>query len=133
MFTITKEFGWEAAHLLNGHPKCGRLHGHSYRAIFELQAQGLKVLGDSPDEVSMVVDYANLAPIKDFIDRKLDHRLLIGNEILESAHMKWIGLLPANHIQLCLVYRTTAEEMAKWLFNEFKDEFPELVAVTVCE
>lgn len=133
MYTITKEFTFEAAHLLNGHPKCGRLHGHSYRVVVELQAAELNTVSNSSDEAGMVVDYAHLNPIKDFIDLKLDHRLLIGNEILDSSHMDWIKLLPDNQVCLCLVYRTTAEELAKWMYTTFKGQFPELTAVTVCE
>lgn len=133
MFTITKEFTFEAAHLLNGHPKCGRLHGHSYRVIVELQASQLLVAGDSANSEGMVRDYAELDRIKKFIDDHLDHKLLVGNEILESPHMEWVRLVPIESRAVCHVYRTTAEEMAKWLFNYFKTSYPELTAVTVCE
>ena len=34
MFTIYKTTSFESAHLLEGHPKCGKLHGHSYKAEF---------------------------------------------------------------------------------------------------
>jgi len=31
MYTIYKTTTFESAHLLAGHPKCGKLHGHSYK------------------------------------------------------------------------------------------------------
>lgn len=32
MHTIYKTTSFESAHLLEGHSKCGKLHGHSYKA-----------------------------------------------------------------------------------------------------
>ena len=32
LVTIYKRTDFESAHLLEGHPKCGLLHGHSYKA-----------------------------------------------------------------------------------------------------
>ncbi|HLE81832.1 MAG TPA: 6-carboxytetrahydropterin synthase, partial [Dehalococcoidia bacterium] len=29
--SITKTYWFSAAHMLVGHPKCGRMHGHNYR------------------------------------------------------------------------------------------------------
>jgi 6-pyruvoyltetrahydropterin/6-carboxytetrahydropterin synthase len=73
-YTISKEFPFEASHHLNGLPdghKCGRPHGHSYRVIVE-------ITGDV-DEVGFVIDYGDLAPVKNWIDDHLDHHDL--NEV----------------------------------------------------
>lgn len=126
MYTITKEFTWEAAHRLDGHPKCGRLHGHSYRAIFELQASEL-----NPND-RMVLDYADLGVIKEFIDLLLDHKYLVGRELIEGGDSIYLHCDPL-WVCVCDVQRTTAEEMAKWLYNIWKDAYPQLTAVTVCE
>lgn len=133
MFKITKHFTFEAAHLLDGHPKCGRLHGHSYQVTVELRAMELEQGPALGTHTGMVRDYAELDTVKRFLDETLDHRLLVGNEILVSAHMQWIRLLPADFLCTCNVYRTTAEELSKWLYNVWKDQYPELTAVTVCE
>ena len=127
-YTITKEFSFEAAHRLEGHPKCGRLHGHSYRVIFELQAEDLN------ENDRMVLDYADLDPIKQFIDNTLDHRYLVGLELLglKGGDPIYLAADPL-WVAVCDVYRTTAEEMSKWLFNIWKDAYPQLTAVTVCE
>lgn len=128
MHIITKEFTFEAAHRLEGHPKCGRLHGHSYVVIVELISQELPETGP---EAGMVVDYANLDGIRAYINTTLDHRYLVGQELI-LAHDCYYEVNPEEAAVLD-VYRTTAESLARMLFKQFKDIYPELTAVTVCE
>lgn len=69
--TISKDFAFSASHQLEGLPEdhqCSRLHGHNY--IFRVTITGEVV------EPGFVVDYAELSPIKDWIDGTLDHRHL---------------------------------------------------------
>jgi 6-pyruvoyltetrahydropterin/6-carboxytetrahydropterin synthase len=105
--TISKEFHFSAAHILSGlregHP-CGRLHGHNYVIIVELQ-------GDDLDDNGFIQDYGELKPIGEFIDNNWDHQFL--ND-----------LMPVN---------PTAENMAEYLFNRFADQFPKMTAITVKE
>jgi 6-pyruvoyltetrahydropterin/6-carboxytetrahydropterin synthase len=100
---IFKEFTFEAAHRLPfvppGH-KCGRLHGHSYRAE-------VHVTGDVDDAAGWVMDFADVkaafAPLHD----QLDHWYL--NEVpgLENptsevlARWIWVrlsGTLPLSSV-----------------------------------
>ena len=92
MFTITKEFHFSASHVLDGlreGHQCGRLHGHNYIVTVELSAEALD------PATGFVVDYGELAPLKQLIDDRLDHRHL--NDVL------WTN--------------PTAELLAKWLFD----------------
>ncbi len=127
-FLITKEFKFEAAHRLHGHPKCGRLHGHSYSVQVTLQREELGSDG-------MVQDYGDLAPIKKYIDENLDHRYLVGQEMIEvdDPYLKAAPDSDVVHLRELGVYRTTAEELARALYILFKKEFPLLAGVTVCE
>ena len=59
-----------------------------------------------------VVDYNDLRPIKEYIDNNIDHRHL--NDIMA----------PLN---------SSAENLAKMLYDIFKPNFPELYAVEVSE
>lgn len=107
MYTITKEFSFDAAHHLPHLPedhKCRRPHGHSYRVVVELAAPDLNA-------DSFVVDYGELAPLKTYIDRVLDHRDL--NEILPMP--------------------TTAENLAKWLYDYAANLWDCVTAVSVSE
>jgi 6-pyruvoyltetrahydropterin/6-carboxytetrahydropterin synthase len=85
------------------HP-CSRNHGHNYKVTIELRAKNL-------NDVGMIQDYRELSVIKDWIDKTLDHQCL--NDVL-----------PLN---------PTAENIAKFLFDQFKPGFPDLHSVTVSE
>jgi 6-pyruvoyltetrahydropterin/6-carboxytetrahydropterin synthase len=76
VYRISKRFaGIEAAHHLDGLPdghKCSRLHGHSYAVEVTVTAQHLTGPG-------FVVDFAELAPLGDYLKKAADHRVL--NEV----------------------------------------------------
>lgn len=108
MYKISKEFAFSAAHSLYGLPDdhpCTRLHGHNYVVTVHLCSEKLNANG-------FVRDYNELKPIKEYIDTYLDHRNL--NDILA----------PLN---------SSAENLAKMLYDIFKPQFPELYAVEVSE
>ena len=108
MYKISKEFHFSASHILYGlkpgHP-CGRMHGHNYTIKVELQ-------GTTLNNVGFVVDYNDLKPIKDYIDNRLDHRHL--NDVFPDM-------------------QPSAELLARELFERFKGDFPNLMAVEVKE
>lgn len=108
MYKISKEFSFSSAHSLFGladdHP-CTRLHGHNYVVTIHLRSEELNKNG-------FVRDYHELKLVKDFIDNTLDHRNL--NDILA----------PLN---------SSAENIAKMLYDVFKPNLPELYAVEVSE
>lgn len=108
MYKISKEFAFSAAHSLFGLPDehpCSRLHGHNYVVTVHLKSDKLNPHG-------FVRDYNELNFVKEYIDKKLDHRNL--NEILA----------PLN---------SSAENIAKLLFDTFKPQLSELYAVEVSE
>jgi len=107
MFTISKEFKFDASHQLKGMPDehpCGRLHGHSYTVIVELAAPELDFHG-------FVLDYGDLSYIKRCIDEHFDHRHL--NDVLHT--------------------NPTAELIAMHLYEEFKIDYPQLKSISVKE
>jgi 6-pyruvoyltetrahydropterin/6-carboxytetrahydropterin synthase len=107
MYTIRKEFAFSASHCLDHLPvthPCSRVHGHNYVVVVELRSETL-----NDDE--FVKDYRELDPVKKFIDDGLDHK----------------------HLNDFLPVRPTAENMARYLFDLFKDLIPELNAVEISE
>ena len=76
--SITKQFKFEAAHLLPNHDgKCKNLHGHSY--VLEITVSG-PIIETGPKE-GTVMDFSDLSKIVDReIISKWDHQFL--NEIL---------------------------------------------------
>ncbi len=108
MYQISKEFHFSAshrlAHLAETHP-CYRLHGHNYIVEIVLRSDNLNADG-------FVIDFHALEPFKRIIDNELDHRHL--NDILPGI--------------------TSAECVAKWLYDRAKIHWSELLyAVRVSE
>lgn len=107
MYRIAKQFEFSASHQLNNLPfdhPCGRLHGHNYVVVVELESAQL-------DDVGFVRDYGELKIVKDYLDRHFDHR----------------------HLNDVMLVNPTAENLAKTIFMRFKDELPELASVRVSE
>ncbi len=108
MYKISKQFSFSAAHSLDGLPPehpCSRIHGHNYVVTVHLRSEKL-------NETGFVRDYNELRIVKTYIDDRLDHRNL--NDIMA----------PLN---------SSAENLAKMIFDIFKPQLPELYAVEVSE
>lgn len=129
MIEISREYWFSAAHQLEGHPKCGRLHGHNYRVVVTLKSKQYGF------DDGMVMDYGRLDEIvKPIIDGWLDHRYIVSNANFEHKETlltnkglptEWFAVLPINH--------STAECLAEWLFDIFIDELPMLHSIQVDE
>lgn len=107
MYKISKQFSFSASHILEGlrpdHP-CSRLHGHNYIVTIHLKAEHL-------NQVGFVKDYRELDNVKRYIDDNLDHR----------------------HLNDIFSFNPTAENMARYLYDLFKKDIPELYAVEISE
>jgi len=57
MVTIYKKGTFESAHLLKGHPKCGKLHGHSYKYEVTISSSNLVKPYDFVLDFHAVSDY----------------------------------------------------------------------------
>lgn len=107
MYTISKQFSFEASHRLDHLPpdhKCHALHGHSYRVEVVLESREL-------DERGFVRDYGELAPLRGFVEEKLDHKHL--NDAIDGP--------------------TTAENLARYIYEFAHGLWPEVTAVRVSE
>lgn len=71
MTTVSREYWFSAAHRLEGHPKCGRLHGHNYKVV---------VTVGGPVRDGMVIDFGKLDDVVKPLIEALDHRYLVSNE-----------------------------------------------------
>jgi 6-pyruvoyltetrahydropterin/6-carboxytetrahydropterin synthase len=107
MYTISKDFTFDAAHRLEGVPeghKCARDHGHTYTVRVTLQTPVL-------DDTGFVVDYTDLKALGRYIDEHFDHRHL--NDVLD--------------------FNPTAEHLARHFYDWCRDRWPEVTAVSVSE
>lgn len=107
MYKIGKQFHFSAGHRLLGladdHP-CSRMHGHNYVVEVQLCSYALGSTG-------FVLDYGKLSPVREFIDKTFDHRVL--NDVMPL--------------------QPSAENIARYLFDHFEPLYPQLCCVRVSE
>lgn len=85
---IRREFHYDSAHRLpnvpDGH-KCGRLHGHTYRLVVEVD-------GSVAADTGWVMDFAHIDAEVDLVLADLDHHYL--NDIIENPtvelQLEWL-------------------------------------------
>jgi 6-pyruvoyltetrahydropterin/6-carboxytetrahydropterin synthase len=112
--------GWKAhikfsaAHVIAGHPKCGRLHGHSYAVHAVLH-------GDAgPDE--MVFDFGIVKRAMRTIADQLDHRLIApaisvtaaGKGAVEVKVGTKTYVVPRSDVAAIEVDASSAERLAEY-------------------
>jgi 6-pyruvoyltetrahydropterin/6-carboxytetrahydropterin synthase len=105
---VFKDFTFEAAHRLpnvpSGH-KCGRLHGHSFRAR-------ILVRGTVGVKTGWVLDFADIKKAFQPFFEQLDHHYLNEIEGLENP---------------------TSEVLAEWIYRRIKECLPEVSRVELYE
>ena len=111
--TISREYSFSAAHRLEGHPQCGRMHGHNYAveviveaSIFELSPNG------------MILDYHDLDEIVKPIVALLDHRYLVSDANARAGDVYYKAV--PRDCYLMDVEQTTAELIAGWFFAKLE-------------
>ena len=86
---LTKEFSFEAAHLLGGYDgACREIHGHSYRLF--VTVRGIPICEDANPKSGMVMDFGLLKRIVlEEVTEQLDHAFIVrrtpDNDSLLSA------------------------------------------------
>jgi len=120
MITIEKEIGLDYAHrLLNHESLCSNLHGHRARILIGIEGE-LITKGSSQD---MVIDFKDLKQIlNEKIMSQLDHTCIasVEDKILSDF------LIQNNQRYLIIRGMPTAENLAKWCFDEIKEDIEKL-------
>ncbi|UWZ93726.1 6-carboxytetrahydropterin synthase QueD [[Pasteurella] aerogenes] len=121
MFKVSKEFSFDMAHILDGHDgKCQNLHGHTYK--LQVEVSGDLVLEGA--KKGMVVDFTDVKRVvKEAILDPMDHAFIY--DTTSERECKIAALLnELNSKTFGIPMRTTAEEMARFMFNCLKDKLP---------
>jgi len=79
------KFQFSAAHYIPNHPKCGVVHGHTYKVEIFLEGELSK---------GMLIDYGVL---KEMINNEFDHRLL--NDFIEVPTLENIAIYIIDRIK----------------------------------
>lgn len=113
---------FSSAHVVIGHAKCGRLHGHDYAISIRLHGE--------PGSDGVIMDFGALKDMVRGIAEELDHKLLVGvkNEnvtIREDSVEVKSGesryLIPLRDCAMLEIEQTTAEELTLWFTKRLKD------------
>ncbi len=121
--------GWEksitfsASHILPGHEKCGRMHGHNYAVHFRVEGE--------PKEEGLVYDFIPIKRKLRELTEAFDHRILIpkksSNITIEEKEVSFNMddhryVFPKRDCVILELERTTAENLAKYVLNKVVKE-----------
>ncbi len=118
---ISKEFGFEMAHALNGYDgACKQIHGHSYKLRVTLIGKPINI--NSPKK-GMVMDFGDLKKIVNkAIINDFDHALVVSKE----TPVDNIALAGELFCKLLVVdYQPTSENMLIDFVSRLKPLLPE--------
>jgi 6-pyruvoyltetrahydropterin/6-carboxytetrahydropterin synthase len=119
---------FSSCHIIPGHPKCGRLHGHSYAA-------SAKFRGEAAGPNGMLVDFHDAKRAMREVCEALDHRVLIPME-REDVTVLVVGdnldirvqdkaySLPKDDVLLMPLPAVTAERLSEWFLGELLRRLP---------
>lgn len=129
MFRVSKEFSFDMAHILDGHDgKCQNLHGHTYKLQVEISGE----LYRKGPKKGMVMDFTDLKNIvRKLILDPMDHAFIYDTNSEREGRIAAL-LNELNSKTFGIPTRTTAEEIARFMFNRLKPELP-LSAVRLWE
>ncbi len=121
MFRVSKEFSFDMAHLLDGHDgKCQNLHGHTYK----LQVEVCGDLVESGAKKGMVIDFTDVkAVVKEEILEPMDHAFIFDQTSERESKIATL-LKELNSKTFALPHRSTAEEMARFIFKKLQKRLP---------
>jgi 6-pyruvoyltetrahydropterin/6-carboxytetrahydropterin synthase len=129
MYYLQSEASFDAAHFLKGYAgKCKNIHGHRWRVVATVQGEQLRREGSQRD---MLLDFGDLkADLKALADR-FDHALLLE---IGSLRQETMAALEAEEFHLELLpFRTTAENLSKYFYDQLALEGYQVKEVSVYE
>lgn len=113
---------FSACHLIPDHPKCGRLHGHTY-------AVSVRIEGSQAGQ--FIIDFEDIKRIVIEICERLDHRILLAKydprlKITEDEGYYTVELiksckhyvLPVDDVKLLPIPSVSAEDLCKYFLSE---------------
>ena len=129
MYGLKTEASFDSAHFLTDYyGKCENLHGHRWRVEVAIGQDGLGREGTMRD---MVLDFGVFKSAVRGIAEELDHTFLVEEGSLKP---ETIAALEAEGFSLTVLpFRTTAENLARYVFEELSKEGFQVFEVEVDE
>lgn len=129
MYYLETEEHFDAAHFLKGYAgKCSNLHGHRWRVVAQVQAEAL---AEDAQQRGMVMDFGDLKEALKTICTQLDHCLICEEGTLLPQTV--LALENEGFRLVMLPFRPTAEELARYIYEQLRLDGLPLARVTVYE
>ena len=118
MYCLQTEAAFDSAHFLTDYyGKCEYLHGHRWRVVVTIGADELQTEGTMKD---MVLDFGVFKKTVRALADSLDHTFLVEEGSLKPAT---IAALESEGFSLTIMpFRTTAENLARWFFEQLREQ-----------
>lgn len=113
MYIVKTEDSFDSAHFLaryNG--KCRNIHGHRWRVVIEIAGENL--------DDGMVVDFTDIKAALKALTDNLDHSLVMEKDTLKPQTYEC--LVDEGFRIMIMDFRPTAENFAKYFFDEIKNK-----------
>lgn len=129
MYILKTENSFDSAHFLSGYDgKCRNIHGHRWQVEIEIMSEKLNESGQLR---GMCVDFTTLkAELKEETEY-FDHALIIERGSLKESTIQ--ALSDESFNIKVLDFRPTAENLAKYFYDRFKERGYEVACATVYE
>ena len=124
MYIVKTEDSFDSAHFLaryNG--KCRNIHGHRWRVVIEIAGENL--------DDGMVEDFTDIKAALKALTDNLDHSLVMEKDTLKSQTYEC--LVDEGFRIMIMDFRPTAENFAKYFFDEIKNKGFNIRAAEVYE
>lgn len=124
--TVTKEFRWEMAHVLENHNGlCKNLHGHNYRMLVEVKRLGEEVAEETKTSVEgMVVDFKDLGLfVNETVIEFFDHSFCYNEANAVNSAIALFLVKTIKQKIAPMPYRVTAENIAKFCYEKLQKLF----------
>mgnify|MGYP002510123300 FL=1 len=124
MYIVKTEAAFDSAHFLSRYNgKCKNIHGHRWRVVIE-------IAGDSLDD-GMVVDFTDIKAALKALTDNLDHSLIMEKDTLKPQTFECLS--DEGFRIITIDFRPTAENFAKYFYDEIKNKGYNIRAAEVYE
>lgn len=129
MYTLQTNACFDSAHFLKGYEgKCSNIHGHRWMVEVTVASEDVEKEGQIR---GMIVDFKTLKNDLKSLADELDHKLIIEEGSLKEKTKE--ALLSEEFSIVEVPFRPTAENLAKYFYDEMEDKNYQVVLVKVYE